>query len=63
LLVRTANEPLVFSSWVAQRGKILARYGRSEATDADEDELKRILKAAAAADLRIDAFSGSLRQI
>jgi hypothetical protein len=35
----------------------------AEATDADEDELKRILKAAADADFRIDAFSESLRQI
>jgi hypothetical protein len=63
LLVRMANEPLVLSSWVAQRGKILARYGRSEATDADEDEFKRILEAAADAAFRIDAFSESLRQI
>ena len=63
LLVRMANEPLVFSSWVAQRGKILARYGRSEATDADEDGLKRILEAAADADFRIDALGELLRQI
>jgi class 3 adenylate cyclase/tetratricopeptide (TPR) repeat protein/ABC-type transport system involved in cytochrome c biogenesis ATPase subunit len=63
LLARMANEPLVFSSWVAQRGKILARFGRSEATDADEGELKRILEAAADADFRIGAISESLRRI
>lgn len=63
LLVRMADEPLPYSSWVAQRSKILARCGRGEATESDDNALKLILSAAAEADLRIDALTESLRRI
>ena len=62
LLVRMSEEALAYASWVARRGKILARRGRGEATEIDESELKLILSAAAEADLRIDALGESLRR-
>lgn len=63
LLLRMADEPFSFSTWVAQRGKILARRGRGEATMTDEIELEVIFAAAAEVDFRIDAFGASLRRL
>lgn len=62
LLLRMAEEPLAYASWVAQRGKALARCGRGEAADS-EDQLKQTLAAAAKAGMRIEALGESLRGI
>ncbi len=63
LLLRMSQEPLAYASWVAQLGKILARRGRGDASETDEDELRLILTAAAEADMRINALGESLRRI
>ena len=63
LLHRMSKEPLTFASWVARRGKILARRGRGDASEADENELKLILASAAETDMRIGALSEALRRI
>ncbi|MGY3341434.1 class 3 adenylate cyclase/tetratricopeptide (TPR) repeat protein [Bradyrhizobium sp. USDA 4472] len=60
LLRRTADEPLPYASWVAQRGKALARCGRGK--DGDE-ELRLVLEPAAEANMRIDALGESLRTL
>jgi class 3 adenylate cyclase/tetratricopeptide (TPR) repeat protein len=63
LLLRMADEPLTYSSLVAERGRMLARRGRGEATEGDEDALKATLAAASAIDMRIDALGHALRRI
>jgi tetratricopeptide (TPR) repeat protein len=63
LLLRMAAEPLLYASWVAQRGKMRARRGRGEAAETDEIALKQILAAAAEIDMRIDALGDSLRRV
>jgi tetratricopeptide (TPR) repeat protein len=63
LLLRVDEEPLAYASWVAGRGKALARRGRGGATEAAEDELKLILASAADADMRIQALGESLRRM
>ncbi|SFI67339.1 adenylate/guanylate cyclase domain-containing protein [Bradyrhizobium sp. Gha] len=62
LLVRMAEEPLIYASWVAQRGKMLARRGRGEAGETDESALNLVLAAATEIDMRIDALGASLRR-
>ena len=63
LLLRMADEPLAYSSLVAERGHLLARRGRGKATEGDEDRLKATLAAAKAIDMRIDALGYALRRI
>jgi class 3 adenylate cyclase/tetratricopeptide (TPR) repeat protein len=63
LLLRMADEPLTYSSMVAERGHILARRGRGDVTEGDEERLRATLAAAVAIDLRIDALGDALRQI
>ena len=63
LLARMADEPLAYASCLAERGHILARRGRGEATEADEEKLRQILTGADAIDLRIDALGGALRRL
>ena len=63
LLLRMADEPLTYSSLVAERGHMLARRGRGEATEDDEDRLKATLAAARVIDMRIDALGHALRRI
>jgi hypothetical protein len=63
LQLRMADEPLTYSSLVAERGHMLARRGRGEATEDDEDKLKAALAAASAIDMRIDALGDALRRI
>ena len=63
LLLRMSEEPLVYASWVAQRGKILARRGRGNTSETDENELNQILASAAETDMRIDVLGESLRRI
>jgi class 3 adenylate cyclase/tetratricopeptide (TPR) repeat protein len=63
LLLRMSKEPLAFASWMARRGKILARRGRGDASEADENELKLILASAAETGMRIGALGEALRRI
>ena len=63
LLLRMADEPLTYSSMVAERGHILARRGRGDATEGDEERLRATLAAATAIDMRIDALGDALRRI
>jgi hypothetical protein len=51
-----------YSSLVARRGHILARRGRGDATEEDEERLRVTLAAANATDLRIDALGDALRR-
>jgi tetratricopeptide (TPR) repeat protein len=61
LLLRMANEPLAYASYVAERGQYLARRGRGDATD--EAKLRLLSVAAAEIDMRIDALGCALRGI
>jgi tetratricopeptide (TPR) repeat protein len=63
LLLRMADEPLAYSSLLAGRGRMLARRGRGESTEDDEDRLRASLAAASAIDMRIDALGHALRRI
>jgi class 3 adenylate cyclase/tetratricopeptide (TPR) repeat protein len=63
LLLRTADEPLVFASCAATRARVLARRGRGDATEADEKELEQAMAIAAAADMRFDALGIALREM
>ena len=63
LLLRMADEPLTYSSLIAERGHILARRGRGDATDGDEERLRATLAVAIAIDMRIDALGDALRRI
>jgi class 3 adenylate cyclase/tetratricopeptide (TPR) repeat protein len=63
LLSRMADEPLPYGSWVATRGRVLARRGRGDASDADEKVLEQALANAAATDMRINALGLALRSI
>jgi tetratricopeptide (TPR) repeat protein len=61
LLLRMADEPLAYASYVAARGHHLARHGRGDATD--EAKLGLLSLAAAEIDMRIDALGSALRRI
>jgi hypothetical protein len=63
LLLRMADEPLAYSSLVAERGHVLARCGRGGATESDEDRLRAPLAAAREFGMRIDALGLALRQV
>jgi hypothetical protein len=63
LLLRMADEPLAYSSLVAERGQVLARCGRGQATESDADRLRAALAAARQFDMRIDALGLALRQV
>jgi tetratricopeptide (TPR) repeat protein len=63
LLLRMADEPLTYSSLVAARGHVLARRGRGDATQGDEEKLSATLAAASAVGMRIDALGEALRRI
>jgi hypothetical protein len=63
LLLRMADEPLAYASYVAERGRQLARRGRGEATETDEERVRLLTAAAAGTDMRIDALGIALRQI
>jgi len=47
---------------VAERGRCLARRGLGEATETDEETLRRLDATADEAGLRIDALGKALRQ-
>ena len=61
LLLRMADEPLAYASYVAERGHHLARYGRGDPTA--EAKLRLLSVAAAEIDMRIDALGSALRRI
>jgi class 3 adenylate cyclase/tetratricopeptide (TPR) repeat protein len=63
LLFRMTDEPLTYSSLVAERGRMLARRGRGEATGDDEDALRATLAAASAVGMRVNALGDALRRI
>jgi class 3 adenylate cyclase/tetratricopeptide (TPR) repeat protein len=63
LLLRMADEPLAYASLVAERGRQLARRGRGEATEMDEERVRLLTAAAACTDMRIDALGRALRRI
>ena len=63
LLLRMADEPLAYSSLVAERGHVLARCGPGGATESDEDRRRATLAAAREFDMRIDALGLALRQV
>jgi tetratricopeptide (TPR) repeat protein len=55
LLLRMADEPLAYAAHVAERGRQLARRGRGEATETDEEKIRLLAAAAAEIDMRIAA--------
>jgi class 3 adenylate cyclase/tetratricopeptide (TPR) repeat protein len=63
LLLRMADEPLAYASHVAERGRQLARRGRGEATETDEERVRFLTATAAGTDMRIDALGSALRRI
>jgi len=63
LLLRMANEPLAYASQLAERGRQLARRGRGEATETDDERVRLLTAVAAGADMRIDALGIALRRI
>jgi class 3 adenylate cyclase len=63
LLARMQAEPLAYSTRIAERGRLLARRGRGEASAADEEKLSRLRTEAAAIDMRIDAMGEALRAL
>jgi class 3 adenylate cyclase/tetratricopeptide (TPR) repeat protein len=62
LRLRTSEEPLAYASCLAVRGRVLARRGRGDATEADEKHLAQALALAAKADMRVDALGVALRR-
>ena len=62
LLLRMSHEPLAYARVVAERGRCLARRGLGEATETDEETLRRLDATADEAGLRIDALGKALRQ-
>jgi hypothetical protein len=63
LLLRTAGEPLPYTSCVAARGKALARRGRGDAIEADEQRLEEALYVTHKAGMRIDALGNAMRRM
>jgi class 3 adenylate cyclase/tetratricopeptide (TPR) repeat protein len=63
LLTRMADEPLAYSSLVAERGHILARRGRGDATEDDEQRLSATLAASSKVGMMIDALGDALHRI
>lgn len=63
LLARASEEPPAYATIVAERGRCLARRGRGEATDIDEEKLRLLAATADEAGLRIEALSRALRRI
>ena len=63
LLLRMADEPLAYASHLAERGRQLARRGRGEATETDDERVRLLTAVAAGADMRIDALGIALRRI
>jgi hypothetical protein len=63
LLARMKAEPLAYSTRIAERGRLLARRGRGEASKADEEKLSRLLAEAAKDDMRIEAMGEALRAL
>jgi hypothetical protein len=61
LLLRMADEPLAYASYIAARGHHLARQGRGEPTDAAK--LGFLSAAVAEIDMRIDALGSALRRM
>jgi hypothetical protein len=61
--ITMADEPLAYASHVAERGRQLARRGRGEATETDEERVRLLTAAAAGTDMRIDALGIALRRI
>jgi class 3 adenylate cyclase/tetratricopeptide (TPR) repeat protein len=61
LLLRMADEPLAYASYVAARGHYLARQGRGEPTDAAK--LAFLSATVAEIDMRIDALGSALRRM
>jgi tetratricopeptide (TPR) repeat protein len=63
LLLRMVEEPLAYASHVAERGRELARRGRGQATEADDERVRLLTEAAAGANMCIDALGIALRRI
>lgn len=63
LILRTAGEPLAYTSCVAARGRALARRGRGDAIEADERMLEEALAVTNKAGMRIDALGTALRRM
>ncbi len=61
LLHRTKDEPLPYALCVATRGRSLARLGRGDATEQDEQDLAHTLAVASKAGFRLDALGLALR--
>jgi tetratricopeptide (TPR) repeat protein len=61
LLLRMMHEPLPYATYVAERGRLLARRGKGDITQTDEEQLARLLTFARESGMRIDALGEALR--
>jgi class 3 adenylate cyclase/tetratricopeptide (TPR) repeat protein len=63
LILRMANEPFAYASFVAERAESLAQIGRGQAIDPASEKLKALSMVAASTDMRVDALGIALRKI
>jgi ATP/maltotriose-dependent transcriptional regulator MalT len=61
LLLRMTDEPLPYATYVAERGRLLARRGKGDITQTDEDKLAKLLTSTSKIGMRIDALGEALR--
>jgi class 3 adenylate cyclase/tetratricopeptide (TPR) repeat protein len=63
LILRMANEPFAYASFVAERAESLAQIGRGQAIDPASEKLKALSMVATSTDMRVDALGVALRKI
>jgi class 3 adenylate cyclase/tetratricopeptide (TPR) repeat protein len=63
LILRMANEPFAYASFVAERAESLAQIGLGQAIDSASEKLKVLSMVAASTDMRVDALGIALRKI
>ncbi|MFL5240067.1 MAG: hypothetical protein ACJ8EL_21215 [Rhizomicrobium sp.] len=61
LLLRMMDEPLPYATYVAARGRLLARRGRGGITHTEEEKLAKLMTSTAQIGMRIDALGEALR--
>jgi class 3 adenylate cyclase/tetratricopeptide (TPR) repeat protein len=62
LLRRMTDEPLPYATYVAERGQLLARRGRRDVAQTDDEKLAKLLTSTNEIGMRIEALGEALRQ-